>query len=169
MGPGSFLYADRYFIGIVLGMISLDLSMDIPVMADKTELAYREATTWYGHNALSPWVQAVVPTTIVCLFAVALCRLAVRRSFLTLLHVTMLCIVAPYFILVIDPSQKRIADVYEKGVPDKAPASLIEDLELNFVGHAILGVSCIVGAVLLELSFASYCRELQIKQAKKSA
>mmetsp|Transcript_40988 Transcript_40988/g.79802 ORF Transcript_40988/g.79802 Transcript_40988/m.79802 type:complete len:170 (+) Transcript_40988:159-668(+) len=169
MGIGSWLYADRYVLGFVLGMISLDLSMDIPVITAKTEQAYREATMWYGHNALSPWVQTVVPLTIVGLFAFSACRLAVRRSFFTLLQMVMLCFMAPYFLLVIDPSQKRIKDIYEKGTPDKASAALIADLELNFVGHAVLGVSCVVGALLLELSFTRYCQELRTKKAKKIA
>mmetsp|Transcript_27298 Transcript_27298/g.66404 ORF Transcript_27298/g.66404 Transcript_27298/m.66404 type:complete len:167 (+) Transcript_27298:39-539(+) len=159
------LYLDRYAIGLVLGLCALDLSYDLPVALEGTEEAYKASMSYYGHNANSTLLAAIIPLTIILLNICAVLRLVREVSISSFLYLVFLDGAAAFFLLVVAPAQERLKEAMDSR--NEMIEILKPDVEINLVGHIILVAACIIGAMLLELSAGKFWSEKMASAAKK--
>lgn len=143
---GRWIWVDYLFVAALAGIVLIDLSFDLTVMqhgaSDKQALA--DATNYYIHAKASPFLSLVIPLIIVVLGLGGLSRVFVYRSLSDVLHLIVLLLLAPLFILFVSPAQQKLADNHASLSPQQV-SELVSSIGQ---GHlAILG-GCIFALLL---------------------
>mmetsp|Transcript_4718 Transcript_4718/g.7093 ORF Transcript_4718/g.7093 Transcript_4718/m.7093 type:complete len:163 (+) Transcript_4718:30-518(+) len=145
MGATPTLFLDRYFLAIVLGLILIDFSYDIPVLMNGDDSSIEAAQGYYQHAVESAFLSTSVMVLMGIMSLLALFRLILLGGAVNLLHVSLLVIFAVFFFGYVAPAEQRMLETGESSTQQ-----VVQDLTAIAQGHIALMAACLIGILLGE-------------------
>ncbi|GAB5357604.1 hypothetical protein AAMO2058_000388400 [Amorphochlora amoebiformis] len=136
--PPKWIYFDRYFIGMTVGVLVMDLCWDSVTLLDKSEEAYALKATFYSWTPKSPLIVTVVPVIIVGLVVGAVARAVYTPGLLSFIYFPFLVGAMGLHLGMCAPAQQRVVEALSVGIPDIIPTHIKQDMDLNILDHSVL-------------------------------